>query len=353
MHFKSARQSVITSDNEQLSLPARHFVSSALGQNSMLRLGIYTRKQYLRARARKAVAASAVSYKLLDIGDASETERQIFEEIQFRLRTSNGTFRTTFRDRFADVDTAAVQILQDAYEFEAALYVQDRAASHALTSCEWAERLFHFFPHVEFEASDRLLELFHISLSKEEGYIVEPDGKPLQWIRPPFVVGLSDREPLRYPMNHLIAARAARRFQQLNLADKLIRSNTAEGCQINRISCVHPRARSLNHRDPRFRLAVRSVFEITPGVDVLRTMNIFNRSYFSEDRLQDAVKAVYESLKPGGIWIVGRTLEHDFSNHVTFFRKQQRRWEVLRRVGTGWELEEVADQALSQAASGG
>jgi hypothetical protein len=39
---------------------------------------------------------------------------------------------------------------------------------------------------------------------------------------------------------------------------------------------------------------------------------------------------------------VGRTLEEDLTNHATFFRKIGNGWEVLDRIGGGWEWESIA-----------
>jgi predicted methyltransferase len=88
---------------------------------------------------------------------------------------------------------------------------------------------------------------------------------------------------------------------------------------------------------------VRSVFDHTAGAcHVLRTMNILNLSYFSREQLAEAASAAFDSLRPGGIWIVGRTREEDFSNHATLFRRGENAWEPLERIGNGSEIEEVA-----------
>jgi hypothetical protein len=71
-------------------------------------------------------------------------------------------------------------------------------------------------------------------------------------------------------------------------------------------------------------------------------MNIFNESYFSDSQIIEGMEAAFRSLKLGGIWIVGRTLEQDLSNHATVFRKDEGGWKVLLRIGAGWELEELA-----------
>jgi len=312
----------------------------------MLKFGISNRDQYIRARKRQSLCCSRISYSLLEVGeDATDEDIQRFEGVSSTLCTSNGTFRTTYRHRFRDVDVVTMRIAERFYRTDCELYVQDRAASHGLTSCELAEQFFQVFPRAEFEASDRVLHVLRLSLANGETYIVEPDGQPVQYIKPPFVVVLCHREPYRYPLNHLIAARARWRFRHLSLADGWMRSSGGDGYRVDKICCILPEARSLSKRNPRFRMRTRSVFEHTPGVDVLRTMNILNKVYFSGEQLVDAANAAFHSLKSGGIWIVGRTLEGTFSNHVTFLRRHQENWEVLGRIGNGSEMEEFAARA--------
>jgi hypothetical protein len=312
----------------------------------MLRLGICTRDQYSRARARRSVLRSGISYSLLEVGDnPTDDEKRAFEEINSVLQVSNGTFRKSFRHRLRDVDTITMRMLERLYRSRSKLHIQDRAASHCLTSSEWAEKLLRTFTNIQFEASDALLYLLRLSLASGETYIVEPNGQPLQYIRPPFVVALSNREAFRYPVNHIVAAYGRWRFRRLLLPRNWMNSPNGEGYRVDNISCVHPEARSLRNRDSRFQIRSRSIFEPTPGVDVYRTMNILNRDYFSAEQLIDGARTAYQSLTVGGIWIVGRSLEEDCSNHVTFFERREKGWEILERIGCGSEIEELAFRA--------
>ncbi|PYU24128.1 MAG: hypothetical protein DMG32_14600 [Acidobacteria bacterium] len=312
----------------------------------MFRFGIYTRDQYNRARAHNPQLRSGISYGLLEIGDnPTDEEVRAFEEVNATIQRSNGTFRKTFRQRFDNVDVATTRILKALYRADSELRVQDRAASDCLTSSQWAGRLFHDFPHTEFEASDALLYLLRLSLASGETYIVEPDGQPLQYIKPPFVVTLSHREAFRYPVNHLVAARARWRFRRLAVPQNWMQSYGGEGYRVDKLCCIHPEARSLSKRDPRFQICLRSAFDATTSVDVFRTMNILNRDYFSAEQLIQAAQAAFQSVKPGGIWIVGRTLESDLSNHVSFLKRHEKGWEVIERIGSGSEIEELACRA--------
>jgi hypothetical protein len=183
---------------------------------------------------------------------------------------------------------------------------------------------------------------------------VEPSGRALQYIRPPFVVSAYHREPRRYPLNLLLGAWARRRFKRLGLPEGWQQSETGPGYSLRRISCVHPRAASLAARDARFRVRTRSIFEVTPQVcDVLRTVNILNRSYFTEDELTSAANAAFDSVRTGGLWIVGRTWEDDCSNHATFFLRREDAWQVLGRIGNGSEIEQLALAAPSSRSTSG
>lgn len=306
----------------------------------MVRFGICTEEQYFRLAQDRRSSSPHVAYSLLDVGEQPTAERiRAFEDISILLRTSNGTFRTTFPQRFQDVDEVAIRWMKQAYAADAEIQIQDRAVSHGLTSLEWAERLFPSFPRARFEASDILLELFEIQRDGT-AYIVEPNGRAIQFIQSPWVVSLEHAEPKRYPVNRIVAGWARRRFQRLGLGEAWRETAEKQGWRVRNIPYIHPRARALARTNPNFKFRLRSVFETTPeACDVIRTMNIFNRSYFSDEQLSAGAKAIFKSLRPGGMWIVGRTLEEDFSNHVSFLRRGARAWEPLERIGKGAEIE--------------
>jgi hypothetical protein len=307
----------------------------AKGGTGLLAFGISTVDQYVRATRKRRVSCPTISYDLLQVGEnPTGDEMARFEDISLSFRTSNGTTRMTFRQRMLDVDTTTLELLQQWYPRDAELIVQDRAASNCLTSAELAEHLFQAFPHATLEASDRLLYLLRISVARGKAYIIEPDGEPLQYIWHPFVVFLNSRTPYRCPVRRLIAALGEKSFRQLGLPQR------CSAYRIDRISCIHPEAESLRKRDSRFQIYTRSVFAHSPGLDVLRTANILNKTYFPTQRLVEGANAAFQSLKPGGLWIVGRTLENR-TNHVTFFRRTDKKWEVTARIGMGSEIEQL------------
>lgn len=302
---------------------------------AILSLGIHTIEQYAIAKQKLRLNPSAISYGLLQIGENPTVEDiSRFEDVSYGFRTSNGTTRLTYRQRMMDVDKMTLELLQQCHSQDARLRVQDRAASNCLTSAELAERLFQAFPHTTLEASDRLLYVLRMSLGRGTAFIIEPDGNPLQYIRPPFVVFLNSLMRYRSPLLRLLAAQGKRSFRQLGLPHR------CGEYPIEKISCIHPEAEALRKRDLRFLICNRSVFENSPGLDMLRTTNILNKAYFPIEKLAEGVNAAFESLIPGGLWIVGRTLENR-TNHVTFFRRTEKKWEVMARLGKGSEIEDL------------
>lgn len=320
----------------------------------MLRFGVWTRDQYAKAGPERRFFGSRVSYSLLDVSDPPTPEEvRAFEDISFTLRTSNGSFRTTFRSRFKDVDEEAMRWIRNSFPAGTEIRVEDRAASHGLTSLEFASQVFRDFPNATFEASDLVLFLVRLTLPTGETYIVEPNGLPLQYIKPPFVVSVYHPESWRYPLNRLIAARAKRRFQRLSLPEGWMESYGEAAYKVSRIPCIHPECLSFAKANPRFQFRARSVFEHMQGAcHVLRTMNIFNRAYFPEAQLLEGAEAAFDTLKPGGLWIVGRTLEEDLTNHVSFLRRGENGWELLGRLGNGSLIEGLALRARSVRSPG-
>ena len=329
----------------------------------MLKLGVWRKEQFhdapppgLFARLHYLLSKSRVSLHLLRMPaspSAEETER--FERLMPHVRLSSGVYRTTYRARFRDLDAFVNPILIENFSSSQELRVEDWAASTCLTSREWVETLFPLFPHLRFVASDILLFLAEIEDPRShERFVFEPDGHLLQYSRPPFVIRVEPPEPWAFPLNRLLSARAVRRWKGLvrfsrppdswadPVSDDRVERN---GYILRKLPLIHPEAVRLARQDRRFTIRRHSVFEaLQEPCEVIRSMNVFNRAYFSEVQLTEGARCVITSLVEGGIWIVGRTIAEDPPAHeVTIFQKQSSgRVTVLKRLGPGSEIEAIA-----------
>ncbi len=113
---------------------------------------------------------------------------------------------------------------------------------------------------------------------------------------------------------------------------------------VRKIPLIHPDAEAFRARDGRFSIERHSVFSaLEQPVDVIRSMNIFNRIYFPPERLTEGARAVWRSLKSGGWWIVGRTWrESPPSSDVSIFEKEPGGFRLVKRYGEGSEIESIA-----------
>ena len=113
---------------------------------------------------------------------------------------------------------------------------------------------------------------------------------------------------------------------------------------MERIPLLHPEAIRLSQDQDAFRIVRHNVFEaLAAPVAVIRTMNIFNLGYFAPEHLRSGIRAVFESLEPGGLWVVGRTAEEVVPprDHVTIWEKAGDGFRELLRLGAGSEVADL------------
>jgi hypothetical protein len=304
----------------------------------------------------KTQAYGRISYRLLETSiPPSDQEVLGFESIVYSLRLSNGVYRTTFPGRFADLDPILNRHLERHFAPATALHVEDWAASDCLASADWSHSLFPLFPNASLAASDLLLFLVEASLPSGESAVAEPSGALLQSLHGRFVVRLEPPEPGLFVINGLLARRTRKNFAGLPevLATQAERLASAEAgsfdappFRLRKLPLIHPRAETLRRQDRRFTIRRHSIFSpLEKPCHAIRTMNILNRAYFSETQLRQGADTVFQSLLPGGLWIVGRTLtEHPFRHEVSILRRNEDGLELLERVGPGSEIEALALQ---------
>lgn len=318
----------------------------------MFRLGIRHIEQYSpQLSGLKAyLTKGCISYELLSaVHSRGANEVALFEAIVRDLRLSLGICRTTARGRFRALNPLINRHLLERFAPAEEVLIHDWAASDCLTSSEWAQSLFPQFPRVQFTASDLMLFLVELTLPGGDILIMEPSGGAVQYIRGPFVCYLDRPEGRSFLVNQVLAAHAHRMLRRRR--EEFTRAIAALGEQefgqfgelrLRRLPLVHPDAESLMESDPRFVIRTHSAFDALPQpVDVIRTMNIFNLGYFQPEMLRAGRDAVWASLKPGGIWIVGRTIGQSLetlSHNATVFERTSEGFRTMAQSGDGSEI---------------
>ncbi len=281
---------------------------------------------------------------------ASPQEIAVFEALMQGLRLSSGIYRTTFHGRFRNLDLFVNDLLVKRYPPTAALDIQDWAASDCLTSSEWAASVLPLFPNARLEASDLMLFLVEVSHGKHT-VIQERDGQALQYIGPSFLVDLSRPEPRPSMLTRMMMSRArsiiAEVQTRLAIPVTWLESDgdslSQPPFEVRKLPMVHPEAALFRMRNDPFSIARHSAFEaLSKPVDVIRSMNIYNLGYFEPPQLLEGAKAVWKSLKPGGLWIVGRTWQEDPPSHnVSLFERTDAGFQLAQRHGEGSEIESL------------
>ena len=327
----------------------------------MIRLGVRRLSDFssdyrgLSGKIRWLLTRGSVSCEILETC-TGESGTEAFNAIVRDLRISAGVCRTTARGRFRDFDPVVLDAVERLFEPSCKLEVHDWAASDCLTSAEWATALFARFTHATVTASDLMLYLLRVSVEGNPGlYIIEPGGTVHQYVWGPFVCRLNPPEPASALVNRWLAQRAARRWEDVVGRVQLLHARMGEkqeiasdGLSLRKLPLIHPDAVALRDSDARFHIVRHSAFEALPEpVHVIRTMNIFNNGYFSPDQLRQGAATVFASLKPGGLWIVGRTQGQHGSHTATLFKRDKERFTSILRVNGGSEIESVVSDAVS------
>ncbi len=323
----------------------------------MFKLGVFRLDDYCPepsgwfSRLRWRLIRNRISLRLLRTAiPASPREIAVFETLMRGLRLSSGIYRTTFHGRFRNLDELVNGLLAERFDPSAQLDIQDWAASDCLTSSEWASSLLALFPNARFVASDLTLFLVEVSYGKHT-VIQERDGQAVQYIAPSFLVDLSRPEPRPSMLTGLMMARAQSTIAEvrarLTIPSEWLDSNndalSIPPFAIRKLPVVHPEAALFHAQNKRFSIMRHSVFEPLPRpADVIRSMNIYNLAYFQPPQLADGVRAVWSSLKPGGLWIVGRTWrETPPSHNVSIFEKTATGFKLEHQYGDGSEIERL------------
>lgn len=276
----------------------------------MLKTGIYRRDQLgvaaLKGWFGRRRFVAVTLYEEIAASEAPDRER-LLEHMLARFPVANGTYKRTQSHRFEEFDARVIQELLRRLNPSLGFAINDLGVSDGRTAVDFFRRLGSLeHADLRFVASDAFPDLTVVTGPRMSlVVVVDPGtGAPLQVIRPPFVFNLTQRESaLLYPVNRLILA-ALLRMQVPALLARFEAGDPA--VHVTRIRLLSPECLRLLATDPRFTFERHNVLE--PALDrfnLVRAMNVLNRSYFSDADLRLASAHIHESLAPGGLFVTG------------------------------------------------
>jgi hypothetical protein len=277
------------------------------------------------------------------LASASHPIDPLLEAILERFIISNGVFKRTSKARFGNFDQYIMGSLDSIPSLDERYVIHDLAVSDGRTACDFFSALASAFgERIDFYATDLCLRVFVLQKAGARARVViDERGNILQVIFPPFVLPtkLSRRYLLRYPANGLI-----QRFLIHTTVREILRLGARGDSSIQRqeILLICPEARAALEKNHNFHVETHDVFGKTPRLySVVRAMNIFNLTYFSEAETMNAIQRVHESLDDDGVFITGSNEDSGSTVNGGTYRKQGARFISLCRSGAGSPIDHL------------
>jgi SAM-dependent methyltransferase len=264
---------------------------------------------------------------------------EILSQTLAAFATRSGALKWTQSRRFADFDTQIVDLIRARLGGGRAIEVLDVGVSDGRTSVELFQQLRSNGVAIgRYVASDYAPDV-QILTDRAGGVsvVVDPrNGTPLQVIRPPFVFNLANSEsPYLFPINRLLL-----RWLLATSVPGLLRRATQGDPSVERRTelLVHPDCLELMRREPSFTFEHLDIVQPVRGTyDVLRAMNVLNRSYFPADVLGRIFEHLHRTIRPDGLLVVGANTERGRQVNGTVYARRVDGFEALITSGEGSE----------------
>jgi hypothetical protein len=273
------------------------------------------------------------------LAERREINPRLQEIILDSFTLSNGVFKRTNNARFGDFDYVVLGIICESRILQSGGTVHDLAVSDGRTACEFFQRFSaKFGTTFDFYATDLCLKVF--ALRKPKGRIIvvtDSTRAVLQIVMPPFV--LPPKIPRRYAGNRILQNVLMRTLVKAILA---LHQCQPDAVEQREILLVCSDAKRLLENNSNFHLSNHNVFHQAPReYSVVRAMNIFNRSYFSDGELSSGIVNIFRSLRGNGIFIIGSNGDPGSTVNGTIYRKEHDRFVRLYNSGDGSHIDDL------------
>lgn len=312
----------------------------------MFKTGIYQRDcltmTALRGFFGRRKFVAVTLYPEIASGNDPDRDR-LLEHILCRFATANGTYKRTQSHRFDEFDAQVIQILRGRLDPGSRCAIHDMAVSDGRTAVEFFQGLASIdCVELAFLATDAFADLMVVSSPpKALAVVIDPEsGAPVQIIRPPFVFNVERHESiLLYPVNRLVLDTILRTSVRVLLKRFAVRDPELKTAHVRLLS---PECLQLLKADSRFHFERYSILEpAAERFNLVRAMNVLNRSYFSEADLHLAAKNVHESLLPGGLFVTGSNEDAGSPVDGAVYERTQTGFRTLWVSGTGSQMDDI------------
>ena len=321
----------------------------------MFKLGIVRTGELDRPRTRMGARRFASLLLLRDLRGPGAVDAAHYNGILRLLQMANGTWKDTFRGRFARLDREALEVIAASHPAGSRLQVTDLAVASGITSVDFHQALRSRF-EIDFVATDLWRDAFAVSGLRPGGTVIlDAEGGALQFVLGRFVLPGYAPDRILYPVNRALRWWARRTL--LPPARNVLRgvdrsgleafdTRAYAGIQVTRIPLVSAECLDLLATRADFRFVVADILApLERPSDVIRAMNIVTPDHLPEADLRTAIRHCLVALRPGGVLILGRSPSDDPEDvAATVYREQNGGLHVARRLNAGCEIEDLVEQ---------
>lgn len=308
----------------------------------MLKFGIYNLKQLSNQNLdgfwgkKKYIAVDLFAETSL----SGLFNKQLLEEaIMRRFTLANGSYRRTHGYRFEEFDADTLRQIKKFFSPDDLLRIHDVAVSDGRTACDFFQKIKRTFKKISYHATDKdtFVRIIRSRRNPKNRIVKDEEGNILQIIWPPFVFNIPKKENLvLYPINRFVL------FLLLKNPQRLVKWLGLENTKEEKINIFSHRAERLQREEPSFSLGAYDLANKMPAkYDIIRAMNVINKSYFTENEAAIIINNLKEGLKDPGILLVGSNKNAGSPVDGNIFLKKKGRINILSQSGNGAPYKEL------------
>jgi hypothetical protein len=277
-------------------------------------------------------------------GNAAGEQQDLLEREFFgRVVLPNGTVKSTNANRMNDLNSAALPYVQRFSERP--VQIMDVGISSGVSTVEWYEQLSDAGVVCELVATDLTVYASLLTLGSSFGALIDRHRNILHLD----ILGRG-APPSAKGVQGIFAAAVRLAFRAAMTVDRSLaplRGQTQESAKGMLLKCepVSLLTRKMTKQNSlrviEDDLAAGDKPEFVQAFHVVRAANILNRAYFADATLLQMLSKLTNRLKPNGVLIVCRTNDEGINNGTIFRLVEAGRFQVLNRIGSGSEIEDL------------
>jgi len=277
-------------------------------------------------------------------GNAAGRQQDLLEREFFgRVVLPNGTVKSTNANRMNDLNAAALPFVEQFAKQP--VQIMDVGISSGVSTVEWYEQLSGAGIGCQIVATDLTVYASLLTLGSNFGALIDRHRNILHLD----IMGRG-APPSAKGVQGLFAAVVRMAFRAAMAVDRSLpplRGQTQECANGMLLKCepVSLLTKKMTQQSSlqvvEDDLVTSDKPEFKEAFHVVRAANILNRAYFADATLLQMLDKLKNRLKPNGVLIVCRTNDEGINNGTIFRRVADRQFQVLTRVGSGSEIEDL------------